>query len=72
MSEVYINGKKRDGTKLLVQFYANHGRLNQVSEHTNVPVKELENWLKNDVISKDSKQKLDQSLEPNKKGKDLT
>ena len=37
--------KVYDGVKLLVQFYANHGRLDLVEEKTGVPKDALQRWL---------------------------
>ena len=55
--------KKHDGVKLACQFYANHGQLKLVELKTGVPVKRIENFLENNILSNQDRKKLERQKE---------
>ena len=47
-----------DGVKLMVQFYDNNRALHKVQETTGIPIKRLQNFLDNDILSEKDRETL--------------
>lgn len=54
----------QDGLKLMLQFYANHGKLRLVENKTGVPVRRIENFLENNILSKEDRILLAEPMRP--------
>jgi len=58
--------KIHDGTKLLVQFYANHGELQKVEEVSAVPILRLKSWLDGESeLSAEDRSAIEQRINEN-------
>ena len=55
--------KKHDGVKLACQFYANHDQQKLIELKTGVPVKRIEDFLENNILSNQDRKKLERQKE---------
>ncbi len=56
--------QKRDGLKMLVQFYDNYNNLMQVEKRTGVPVSRLREWLSGGELSDLDRELLTRDIPP--------